>query len=189
MSGAETTRAYTDVQQPRADCQHRVKIEEQHRLLKCFHDLSDFCSRDFNVITAQVVFILLSYTLRQWQLWKLHQEELAGGTPGLMRRRLNLRKQYVVIYLAHAYAQMPLIRFTREVLELEPQARAVLRASAARLWPKFENWSRACLTPLMTRPENEQHKTPSSIQQSRGTAAFKPAELPQKSVPLPIPTH
>jgi len=131
--GLMTTRAYTDVQQPRADYQHRVKIEERHRLLKCFHDLSDFCSRDFNVITAQVVFILLSYTLRQWQLWKLHQEELAGGTPGLMRRRLNLRKQFVVIYLAHAYAQMPLIRFTREVLELEPETRAKALAKVRKL--------------------------------------------------------
>ena len=70
--GLMTTREYADVQQPRADYQLRVKIEERHRLLKCFHDLSDFCSRDFNVITAQIVFILLSYTLRQWQLWKLH---------------------------------------------------------------------------------------------------------------------
>ena len=71
------------------------------------------------------------------QIWKLHQEELAGSTPGLMRQRLNLRKQYVVIYLGHAYAQIPLVRFTREVLELEPEARS-------RLWPKFENRSRAC---------------------------------------------
>lgn len=131
--GLLTTRDYRDVRQPRDDYQLRVKIEERHRLLKCFHDLSDFCSRDFNVITAQVVFILLSYTLRQWQLWKLHQEELAGGTPGLMHRRLNLRKQYVVIYLAHAYAQMPLIQFTREVLELELKARAKALAKVRKL--------------------------------------------------------
>jgi hypothetical protein len=131
--GLMTTREYLNVQQPREDYQHRTKIEERHRLLKCFHDLSDFCSRDFNVITAQVVFILLSYTLRQWQLWKLHQEQWAGGTPGLMRRRLNLRKQYVVIYLAHAYAQMPLIRFMREVLELEPEARQKALAKVRKL--------------------------------------------------------
>lgn len=131
--GLLTTRDYRDVRQPREDYQLRVKIEERHRLLKCFHDLSDFCSRDFNVITAQVVFILLSYTLRQWQLWKLHQEELAGCTPGLMHRRLNLCKQYVVIYLAHAYAQIPLIQFTREVLELEPKARAKALAKVRKL--------------------------------------------------------
>jgi hypothetical protein len=35
---------------------------------------------------AQVVFILLSYTLRQWQLWKLQQEKLAGKTPGFLER-------------------------------------------------------------------------------------------------------
>lgn len=119
-----STRLYSEVQQPRKDYQLRVKIEERHRILKCFHDLSQFRSRQLNTITAQVVFILLSYTLRQWQLWKLHREELAGATPGLMHRRLNLRKEYVVIYLAHAYARLPLVRFTREVLELEPKARA-----------------------------------------------------------------
>jgi hypothetical protein len=128
-----TTKKYTEVQQPRTDYQHRVKIEERHRMLKCFHDLSDFRSRSLNTITAQVVFILLSYTLRQWQLWKLHREELSGVSPELMRRRLNIRKQYVVIYLANAYARMPLIRFTREVLELEPEARAKALAKIRRL--------------------------------------------------------
>jgi hypothetical protein len=128
-----TTKRYTDVQQPRTDYQHRVKIEERHRMLKCFHDLSDFHSRSLNTITAQVVFILLSYTLRQWQLWKLHREELSGVSPELMRRRLNIRKQYVVIYLANAYARMPLIRFTREVLELEPEARTKALAKTRRL--------------------------------------------------------
>ena len=32
--------------------------------------------------------------------------------------------EYVVIDLAHAYARLPVVRFTREVLELEPKARA-----------------------------------------------------------------
>lgn len=131
--GLMTTRLYREIQQPRADYQLRVKIEERHRILKCFHDLSDFRSRQFNTITAQVVFILLSYTLRQWQLWQLHREELAGVTPGLMHRRLNLRKEYVVIYLAPAYARLPLLRFTREVLELEPKARARALAKIRKL--------------------------------------------------------
>ena len=128
-----TTRLYREIQKPREDYQLRAKIEERHRLLKCFHDLSDFRSRQFNTIVAQVVFILLSYTLRQWQLWKLHREELAGVTPGLMHRRLNVRKEYVVIYLAHAYARPPLLRFTREVLELKPKARAKALAKIRKL--------------------------------------------------------
>jgi hypothetical protein len=122
--GLMTTRSYTDITQPSRDYELRVKIEERHRLLKCFYDLSHFCSRHFNTIAAQVVFTLLSYTLRQWQLWKLHQEQCAGLTPQMMHRRLNIHKEYVVIYLGHAYTQMPLVRFTREVLELNPTARA-----------------------------------------------------------------
>jgi len=44
----------------RQQYQLRATIEERHRLLKCFYDLSDFRSRSLNVITAQVVFILPS---------------------------------------------------------------------------------------------------------------------------------
>jgi hypothetical protein len=109
---------------PKEQYDLRVKIEERHRLLKCFYDLSDFHSRSFNVIAAQVVFILLGYTLRQWQLWRLRQEELAGKTPGLLDRPLNLHRQYIVIYHQHAYAQMPLVTFTRELLEMDAEARA-----------------------------------------------------------------
>jgi hypothetical protein len=49
-----------------------------HRQIKCFYDLTDFHSRCFNAVMAQVLFVLLSYTLRQWQLWTMAQEALAG---------------------------------------------------------------------------------------------------------------
>jgi hypothetical protein len=117
-----STRDYAQVERPRADYGLRVKIEERHRTLKCFHDLSDFHSRSLNVIAAQIVFILLSYTLRQWQLWRLHAEELSNRSPESIHRRLNVRKQYIVIYLARSYAQIPLLQFTREVLQLEGEA-------------------------------------------------------------------
>ena len=58
----------------------RPAIEERHRQLKCFCDLSDFRSRSFNAITAQVM-ILLTYTLRQWQLWTFVEETLANRAP------------------------------------------------------------------------------------------------------------
>jgi Transposase DDE domain len=111
----------------------RVVIEERHRILKCFHDLSDFSSRCFNVIAAQVVFILLSYTLRQWQLWKLQQERLAGKTPGFLERELSACAQFVVIYYQHAYAQLPVVSFTRELLELAPEAQAKALTKVRRL--------------------------------------------------------
>lgn len=119
-----TTSDFIDPRQPKDQYARRTKVEEGYRLLKCFYDLSDFHSQDFNVIAAQVVFIFLSYTLRQWQLWRLGQEELAGKTPGLLRRQLSGHNEYVVIYHHQAYTQMPLVSFSRELLELAPEARA-----------------------------------------------------------------
>lgn len=101
----------------------RSAIEERHRQLKCFYDLSHFRSRRFNAIAAQVVMILLTYTLRQWQLWKWFDETLANLTPVQLLEKLNLCQQWVVIYLGSAYMNMPLLTFTREVLQLEAPAR------------------------------------------------------------------
>ena len=139
--GLMTTADFTNPRQPKEQYDLRVKIEERHRVLKCFHDLSDFSSRSFNVMVAQVVFILLSYTLRQWQLWRLLQQELAGKTPGRLERRLNVHNQYVVIYHEHAYAQMPLVAFSRELLEMEPAAQAKALIKLRHLEDRF-------LTPL-----------------------------------------
>lgn len=87
------------------------------------------------------MFLLLSYTLRQWQLWRLRQEALAGKTPEMIQRQLNLHSQHIVIYHQHAYAQMPLVTFTRELLEMEPAARARALDKVRRLEASF-------LTPL-----------------------------------------
>jgi hypothetical protein len=118
-----TPQDFADPQDPPRSYRRRTTIEERHRQLKCFHDLTDFHSRSFNAVVAQVVFVLLSYTLRQWQLWKTLQNHLAGRHPDEIQRRLNLEHQFVAIYHQHAYVQLPLLTFTREVLELEPSAR------------------------------------------------------------------
>ena len=121
--GLMTTEDFIDPFAPRQDYALRTSIEERHRLLKCFYDLTDFRSRTFNAIAAQVVFVLLSYSLRQWQLWKLLQVQIAGVTPGHMKRVLSIRREYVVIYHQSAYTQMPLVIFARELLELQGLAR------------------------------------------------------------------
>lgn len=101
----------------------RSAIEERHRQLKCFYDLSDFRSRSFNAITAQVVMVLLTYTLRQWQLWKFLEESLAGLTPDGLAAQLRLLQQWIVIYWERAYTQLPVVSFTREAIQLEGPAR------------------------------------------------------------------
>jgi hypothetical protein len=99
--------------------QKRTAIEERHRQLKCFYDLSDFRSRSFNAIAAQVVMVLLTYTLRQWQLWKFLEDALANLTPEVLAQQLRLLQQWIVIYLGSAYTQLPVVTFTREAMQLE----------------------------------------------------------------------
>jgi hypothetical protein len=101
----------------------RSAIEERHRQLKCFYDLSDFRSRSFNAVAAQVVMVLLTYTLRQWQMWKYLEEALANLTPETLALRLRLLQQWIVIYLGLAYTQLPVVSFTREAMQLEGEAR------------------------------------------------------------------
>jgi hypothetical protein len=126
----------------------RPEIEERHRQLKCFYDLSDFRSRSFNAITAQMVFILLAYTLRQWQLWTLKQTVWAGLSPEQLQQRLAIHTQWIVIYYQLAYVQLPLATFTREVLELEGAARIKALAKVRLL----EQRMLAPVAPLRPRP-------------------------------------
>jgi hypothetical protein len=140
-----STEDFADPQQPPRDYQRRVAIEERHRQIKCFYDLTDFHSRTFNAVAAQVIFVLLSYTLRQWQLWKTLQQELAGRHPRQIQQGLDLRHHYVIIYHQHAYAQLPLVSFTREVLELQGTAHAKALAKIRRL-------EQSLLTPLQNLP-------------------------------------
>lgn len=78
-----TTEDLVGPQAPVREYRRRTTIEERHRQPKCFYDLTDFHSRSFNTIAAQVVFVLLSYTLRQWQLWKFHHEPGEPSPPPL----------------------------------------------------------------------------------------------------------
>lgn len=66
---------------------------------------------------------LLTYTLRQWQLWKFLEETLAHLTPERLADQLRLLQQWIVIYLGLAYTQLPVVSFTREAIQLEGAAR------------------------------------------------------------------
>jgi hypothetical protein len=50
-----------------------------------------------------------------------------------LERELNAHSQFVVIYHEHAYAQLPLVIFSRELLELAPEARAKALIKVRRL--------------------------------------------------------
>ena len=126
----------------------RPEIEERHRQLKCFYDLSDFRSRSFNAITAQMVFILLACTFRQWQLWTLKQTVWAGLSPQELQQRWAIHTPWIVIDDQMEYAPLPLTPFTREVLEREGSARIKALAKVRQL----EQRMLAPVAPLRPRP-------------------------------------
>jgi hypothetical protein len=101
----------------------RPAIEERHRQLKCFYDLTRLRSRNFNAIAAQVIMLLLTYTLRQWQIWKWVEQNLAHLTPETLLGALKLLQQWIVIYWQMSYVQLPVVSFTREAMQLEGAAR------------------------------------------------------------------
>ncbi len=148
--GLVTTADFHDPLQPKLAYGRRTQIEERHRQLKCFYDLTDFGSRRLAAITAQVVLVLLTYTLRQWQLWKVQQEQLANCGPELIRQRLAIHQQWVVIYYQQAYAQLPLVSFARELAELQDEARAKALAKLRQL-----EQSLLCPTELPRPPKRE----------------------------------
>ena len=65
----------------------------------------------------------LTYTLRQWQLWKFLEEALVNLTPAGLAQQLKLMQQWIVIYLGLAYTQLPVVSFTRQAIQLEGAAR------------------------------------------------------------------
>ena len=135
--GLLTTEAPVDPQAAPRDYARRAAIEERHRQLKCFHDLSEFRSRSLNVITAQLVFVLLTYTLRQWQLWKSGRAGKAGLHPESIQEALDLADQHVYICRHRSYARVPLVSFLRMALELKGAARRAALATARRLERSF----------------------------------------------------
>jgi hypothetical protein len=148
--GLMSTDDFHDPLRPKLAYGWRTQIEERHRQLKCFYDLTNFHSRSLAAITAQVVLVLLTYTLRQWQLWKRQQEQLANRSPELIRQQLAIQEQWVVIYHQRAYAQMPLVTFARELAELEAAARAKALAKLRQL-----EQSLLCPTDLPRPPKRE----------------------------------
>ncbi len=67
----------------------RETIEERHRQTKVFWDLAKFHSPNFNLVTNQVVFVALMYTLLQMKMFAEHHPELNRLTrPSLLRHML-----------------------------------------------------------------------------------------------------
>jgi len=100
----------------------RTDIEERHRQVKCFWDLTRFHSTAWNLVVSQTVFVCLTYSLLQIHLLQQGHEALNRRTVPTTRRLLPDGDR-VVIYRQQYFAFFTLLEHTEMTLSLEDKAR------------------------------------------------------------------
>jgi hypothetical protein len=106
----------------------RVAIEEWIRQGKCFWDLSGFRSRSFSLITAQVCFVLLAYSLIQNFFQRIARGELNAKTRDRILNELMVEDERLVLYSANRFAYFTPVEYQRILLEMKEGARRRLLA-------------------------------------------------------------
>jgi hypothetical protein len=127
------TRKVQDAAAARNEYRLRSAIEERHRQLKCFMDLTAFTSRAFSLIVNQVVFVLLAYTLLQLYLRRRARTDLTRRTLPRVRSQLMPTRSVVILYHGERFALLSVLEYTRLLLTLGEAARKKLLAKTKRL--------------------------------------------------------
>jgi len=111
----------------------RTTIEEGHRQLKCFWDLTHFTSRAFALVVNQVVFVALAYTLLQLYLREQGRAELNRQTRPRIRDQLLPSATVILLYCQQRFATLTPLEYTELLLTLGEPARRKILARARRL--------------------------------------------------------
>ena len=110
----------------------RTDIEERHRQVKCFWDLTRFHSTAWNLVVSQLVFVCLTYSLLQIHLLRHGHEELNRRTWPTSRRLLPDGDR-VIIYRQQYFAFFTLLEHMELTLSLEEKARRRALSKTRRL--------------------------------------------------------
>jgi Transposase DDE domain len=110
----------------------RTDIEERHRQVKCFWDLTRFHSTAWNLVVSQTVFVCLTYSLLQIHLVHQGHQELNRRTWPTTRRLLPDGDR-VIVYCQQYFAFFTLLEHMELTLSLEGKARRKALAKTRRL--------------------------------------------------------
>jgi hypothetical protein len=110
----------------------RTDIEERHRQVKCFWDLTRFHSTAWSLVVSQTIFVCLTYSLLQIHLLLQGHEALNRRTVTTTRRLLPDGDR-VVVYRQQYFAFFTLLEHMEMTLSLENKARRRALAKARRL--------------------------------------------------------
>jgi hypothetical protein len=100
----------------------RTDIEERHRQVKCFWDLTRFHSTAWSLVVSQTVFVCLTYSLLQVHLLQQGHAALNRRTVATTRRLLPDGDR-VVVYCQQYFAFFTLLEHMELTLSLEEKAR------------------------------------------------------------------
>lgn len=128
-----TTRSYASPVDVWREYARRTSIEEGHRQLKCFWDLTGFRSRALSLVTAQVVFVLLAYSLLQVFLAKLDRGELNDKTRERLLGELHYEDDMLVLYSKNRVAYLTPLAYQEALLTLAEGARRRVLAKTRQL--------------------------------------------------------
>lgn len=110
----------------------RTHIEERHRQVKCFWDLTRFTSTAWNLIVSQTVFVCLTYSLLQIHLLRQGHQALNHATWPTTRRLLPDGDR-VIVYRQQYFAFFTLLEHMKLTLSLNEKARRKALAKTQRL--------------------------------------------------------
>lgn len=115
----------------------RETIEERHRQTKLFWDLTGFHSTNFNLVTNQVVFVGLAYTLLQIQLLDENRPELNRMTRTTLKGQLLPYDNHVIVYNKQYFAFFNLPEYTSIIMDIVEPGKSKLRKKVRQLQREF----------------------------------------------------
>lgn len=111
----------------------RPAIEERHRQIKCFWDMTNFQSRSFALIVNQVVFLALTYTLLQTHLYLRKRAELNRVTRPRLLQMLAPTVAVIIVYYQRRFARLTISEYSEILLTAEGEPKKKLLARIRRL--------------------------------------------------------
>lgn len=115
----------------------RDTIEERHRQTKLFWDLAGFHSPNFNLVTNQVVFVALTYTLLQMQLLGENRPELNRMTRRTLRYQMLPYGNHIIVYAKQYYGFFHLPEYTEIIMNIVEPGKSKLLKKVRRMCRHF----------------------------------------------------
>jgi hypothetical protein len=117
----------------RAEYAIRTDIEEGHRQLKCFWDMTRFTSRAFSLVLNQIVFVLLAYNLLQVFLRNQRKPPFSRRSRPRQLDLVMTTAAVIIIYVDNRFATFTPFEYTEILLTLGDEARQKALSKTRRL--------------------------------------------------------